>query len=110
MIFPTYMKEVQDSFDVYLRIQDFVPSWRLFYNMRRDRYEIHDIESGEWHTCVSVLPFDQIDSRTIDYLKKHRKHRFGKIMREIEDNNADIARRELTRAQLALEQSLRNNS
>ena len=110
MIFGSFMKEFCDPFDVYLRIRDFVPSWRLFYNMRKDRYEIHDIESGEWHTCVSVLPFSQIDSRTIDYLRKHRKERFGKIMREIDITNADIARRQITRAQLALEESLRKNS
>ena len=110
MIFKTYMKEVEDPFDVYLRSRDFVPSWRLIYNMREDRYEIHDIDSGDWHTCVSVLPFSSIDQRTIDYLRKHRKDRFGKIMREIDDNNADIARRQITRAQIAFEKSLRNNT
>ena len=110
MIFGSYMKEVCDPFDVSVRIQDFVPSWRLFYNLRESRYEVHDIESGEWRTLVSVLPFDRIDQRTIDYLKKHRKDRFGKIMREIDDNNADIARRQITRAQLALEDSLRKHT
>lgn len=110
MIYASNMEEVCDPFDVYLRIQDLVPSWRIFYNKRKDRYEVHDTESGEWHTLVSVLPFDRIDQRTVDYLKRNSKVHFGKIMRQIEDNNADIARRQLTRAQLALESALKKHS
>ena len=110
MIYTSFMEEVCDPFDVYLRIQDLVPSWRIFWNRRKERYEVHDICSGEWHTLVSVLPFDAIDQRTVDYLKRTNKVHFGKIIRDIEDNNADIARRQITNAQMALESALKKYS
>lgn len=110
MIFKSYMEEVEDPFDVFLRIRDLVPSWRLFWNRRKERFEVHDTESGEWHTLVSVLPFDQIDQRTVDYLRRSHISRFGKIMKEIEDNNADIARRQMLVREDALEYGLRRNT
>ena len=108
MIFKSYMEEIKDPFDVYLRIQDFVSSWRIFWNRRKNRFEVHDVQSGEWHTLVSVLPFDQIDQRTVDYLKKQHISRFGKIMNEIEENNKDIARRQMLVREDALEYSLKS--
>ena len=105
-----YMDPVRDPLDVHLRLRDFVKSWRLFYNRRKDRFEVHDIESNEWHSLVSVLPFQEIDQRTIDYLAKHRRRHFGKIMQEIEENNADIVRRQMCERSLALERELRKQS
>ena len=110
MIYKKYMEEVKDPFDVYLRIRDFVPSWRIFWNRRKERFEVHDIESGEWYTLVSVLPFDAIDQRTVDYLRKNRRCHFGKIMRDIEENNADLVRRQMLQREDALEYCLRKNT
>ena len=109
MIFQ-YLDPVEDPLDVHLRIRDFVPSWRLFFNKRKHRYEVHDIKSGEWHTLVSVLPFDQIDARTVEYLATHNVRSFGKIIRQIEENNADIVRKKMYEASRGLESALRNQT
>ena len=110
MIYKKYMEEIEDPFDVYMRIRDIVPSWRIFWNRRESRYEVHDIESGQWHTLVSVLPFETIDQRTVDYLKRNNRVHFGKVMRQIEENNADIVRRSMQKCSLGLEEALKHNS
>ncbi len=94
MINPKYMKMVVDPFDVHIRVRDFVPSWRIYWNRLKQRYEVHDIDVNSRITLVAVLPFDQIDQRTIDYLAKHRVNNLGKIIQEIEENNADVLRRQ----------------
>ena len=108
MIFKAYYQPVKDPLDIYLRVRDFVPSWRLFFNKLKSRYEVHDINSGCWQSLVAVLPFEQIDFRTIRYLAKHNINNFDKIINEIEFNNADIVRKQMYQRSHALEQSLRN--
>ena len=107
MIYKTYMRPVRDPYDIWLMVKAMVPSYELVYNLRKERYEVHDVASGSWNTLVSVLPYDRIDMRTIDYLKKHRSDNFGNVRAEIDEHNFMLDRLARKKREVSLETSLR---
>ncbi len=78
-----------DLFDVAKRLLSVNADYRLYYNVAKNRYEVHSAKRG---TLQFVVPFDELDARTVDYALKTRVENAEKIFREVEQNNAAAVR------------------
>lgn len=99
-----------DLFDIATRIRSVKDSYVVYYNVERGRYEVHDGEKG----CLEfVVPFDQLDARTVEYARYSRVENAKQIFAEVEKHNERLekerASRAIERAAVAYEDGRRIN-
>jgi hypothetical protein len=71
----------RDVLDVVKRIKEIDRGYSVRYNLTRSRYEVCHIRSaGE---PVLVLPYQKLDYRAVEYVRKTRLERLNEIIREI---------------------------
>ena len=71
--------------DVPERIYTIDSRYEVYYNKRKSRYEIH--AKGFVPSLQLVIPFKQLDSRTVDYVSSTRMEKqLERIKRMDEDN------------------------
>ncbi len=79
------MRKIEnDCYFICQRLKEIDPSYEVFYN--NGHFEVHSFEQIKNSYCFTV-PFDKLDSRTIDYALKTRSNNRDKIIAEIEKNN-----------------------
>lgn len=88
-----YLKEVKDIFNIHQRIREIDDGYRIFYNTKLSRFEIHNLNQKK-DTFALVVPYDQIDARVITLVRKSRVENFDKIINEIEESNEKILKKE----------------
>lgn len=74
-----------DLFDIAKRIKGIDRRYKLFFNRKKNRYEIY--ANG---AMQMALPFERLDARTLSYARKTRLENLEKIIAEIEKENARI--------------------
>jgi hypothetical protein len=80
----------RDVLDVVKRIKEIDRGYSVRYNLTRSRYEVCHIRSaGE---PVLVLPYQKLDYRAVEYVRKTRLERLNEIIREITENNEKLER------------------
>lgn len=74
-----------DLFDIAKRLKGIDRRYKLFFNRKKNRYEIY----ANW-AMQMALPFERLDARTLSYARKTRLENLEKIIAEIEKENARI--------------------
>ena len=74
--------------DVPERISALDNRYQVYYNTRKSRYEIH--AKGRCPALQLVLPFSQLDARSVDYVSMTRVDRQLERMLSMDEENASI--------------------
>lgn len=69
-----------NCFDIPSRLRELDDDYRLYFNAKKCVIELHNLRQSP--TFQLVLPFKQLDSRVVEYV---RKTRVDKILSEIEE-------------------------
>ena len=75
-----------DVFDISNRIKQIDDNYFVVLNTQRKKYEIHYKRCK--NTYELTIPFDELDARTVEFVRKTRMANKAKILEEIEKNNA----------------------
>ena len=80
----SYLRPVTD--DLYFiasRLKEIDDTYRVVYNVRRGRYEVHsDAQKG--NTLCFVVPYPVLDARTLNYAARTRNPSFGKARGDLD--------------------------
>ena len=76
-----------DLYDIAARLRSVNDGYRVYYNARLRRYEVHD-KSQRGDTLAFVVPYAELDARTIDYALYTRRENADKVLADVEDSNA----------------------
>lgn len=71
-----------DLFHIAKRLRQIDSRYRVYFNRKYNRFEIH--AQGAMQIA---LPFDRLDERSVEYVRKTRVENLEKLMREIEADN-----------------------
>lgn len=78
-----------DLFDVAARLKSVNWNYRLYYNKLRDRFEVHNLLQRP-NTLAFVVPYDDLDARTVEYARFSSVQNAQKLFRDIEKNNENL--------------------
>ncbi len=82
----TKMLITNDLFDISDRLKTVNPNYKLYFNRKTQRYEVYE-------TCVLneklafVVPYDELDARTLAFARFTAVQNADKIFAEIEKHN-----------------------
>ena len=76
------VKIAEDALDVADRIREIDEGYEIYYNRAKNRFEIY--KKGERQ---AVLPFDELDERTVTYLRKTRIENAAELIQETDSEN-----------------------
>ena len=86
------VKITHDVFDIADRLKEIDGAYYPVYNLSRERYEIH---WGEGKNSLQlVIPYDSLDSRTIDRVRETRLEYVENALREMDRKNQELVKRE----------------
>lgn len=74
-----------DLFDIAKRVKSIDRRYELFFNRKKNRYEIY--ANGAMQIA---LPFERLDARTLRYARETRLENLNKLIAEIEECNARL--------------------
>lgn len=77
----------QDLFHISNRIKNIDPDYYILYNIPKNRYEVHH-KSQIFGTLAVVVPFKNLDVRTLEYVMKTRNK--SDVLQEIEKSNTKL--------------------
>lgn len=86
-----------DLFDIAARLKSVDSNYKLYYNKIAQRYEVHD-ETQRPQTLAFVVPFAELDARTVQYALYTRVQNAKTVFEEMEKHNARLQREEKRRA------------
>ena len=99
-----------DLFDIAHRLAGVKDSYLLYYNVEKGRYEVHD---GVKSCLEFVVPFDELDARTVEYARYSRVERAKQIFADVERHNERLEKEQascaIERAAAVLEDGRRLN-
>ena len=78
-----------DIFEVVRKIKSIDNNYRVFRNLSKHRYEIY-YNKGINLELELVIPYDELDYRTVNLLNKTKKENADILFKEIEENNDKI--------------------
>lgn len=81
------IKITNDLFDVAARLKSVNEGYVTYYNPAKSRYEVYDGDN-----LAFVVPYDELDCRTVDYARKTSRQNADRIFEEIERNNQAVAK------------------
>lgn len=79
-----------DLYDIAARLRSIDEGYELYYDPARARYEVHGRGALQF-----VVPFDELDARTVEYAMQTRIARAEQLFEEVERNNAERDREQL---------------
>lgn len=83
-----------DCFDICSRLKYIDSSYQVFFNLKRNCYEVHSFSQAKSSYCFTI-PFEVLDERTFDYALKTRSENKDKIIEEIEQHNKRVEEKNL---------------
>ena len=90
-----YLQKISnDLFDICSRLLSVNDGYRVYYNGKTGKFEVHDINQHDG-TLAFVVPYDRLDARTVFYAQKTARQNADKIFAEIDANNADVDRQKV---------------
>ena len=75
-----------DALDVVRRIKEICEDYFVMLNRRTQRFEVH--VSGQNCTLGCELPYDTLDARAVEYVRRHEREQIDAYMREMEKEKA----------------------
>ena len=99
-----------DLYDIAARLRGVKESYVIYYNIEKERFEVHDSERD----CLEfVVPYDELDARTVEYARYTRVENAKRIFADVEKNNEllekEQAKQAIERAAVAYEDGRRMN-
>ena len=91
-----------DLFDISSRLKSINPSYSVYYNTQTDRFEVHDTSKTQGNTLAFIVPYTELDARTLDFARYTRVENARKIFDEVEDHNRRLAKEQAQCAQQKL--------
>lgn len=89
----TQLREVtNDLFDISSRIKSINPAYKVYYNGQTDKFEVHDTSKPQGKTLAFVVPYKELDARTLDFAQFTRVQNAEKIFAEVEEHNRKLQR------------------
>ncbi|MCM1533866.1 MAG: hypothetical protein NC099_04340 [Corallococcus sp.] len=85
-----------DLFDIAARLRSVQDSYRVYYNKKTSKFEIHDLEQRP-DTLAFVSPYDELDSRTVDYALYSRVENAERFFADLETRNAQVEKNAVER-------------
>jgi len=84
---------LNNIYDIPVRLKEVNRDFFVMFNTRTQKFEIHD--AGQLFTTLAcTLPFDELDARTIRYVREFSRERTERIAEEIERYNEELDRKE----------------
>lgn len=77
-------------FDIPKRLREIDPGYFVMFNPENQKYELHN-ENQDTTYCLT-FPFDELDSRAIDYTRETRIERKDIILKQIKQHNEKVER------------------
>lgn len=77
-----------DLFDICRRLKSVDEDYSVCYNVEKRRYEVHNRKQCG-STLAFVVPFDELDARTVEYARKTRAENVVALLQEIDKYNAE---------------------
>ena len=84
---------LNNVYDIPVRLKEVNRDFFVMFNTRNQRYEVH-CASQPFDTLACVLPFDELDARTIQYVREFSRERTEHLAEEIERYNDELDRKE----------------
>ena len=106
-----YLKLITDDlYDVACRLKSVNENYVVYYNVEKERFEVHD---GKKKCLEFVVPYDELDARTVEYARYSRVENAKQILEEIEEYNRRMEKekthRIIERAAVTYEEGRRFN-
>lgn len=79
-----------DVFKIGERLREIEDGYFIVYDTRANRYEVHSAYNRGSSTYAFIVPYDELDSRTIDYCIRTRVANTDRLLKEMEENNRKI--------------------
>ena len=81
-----------DLFDIAFRLKSINPNYKVYYNRETDKFEVHDTSKPQGNTLAFVVPYSELDARTITFALYTRTENAERIFREVDDHNRKLDR------------------
>lgn len=78
-----------DLFDIASRLKSVNENYRLYYNKIAERYEVHNCLQRP-STLAFVVPYDQLDARTVEYARFSSVQNAENVFKDIEATNEKL--------------------
>lgn len=86
-----------DLFDIGWRLKAVNPDYFVVFNVTKKRFEVHNRSLCK-HSLAFVVPYDELDCRTVDYALKTRAENADKLLGELEKHNEQKRHDDVTAA------------
>ncbi len=80
-----------DLFDVASRLKSVNCNYKLYFNKKTQKYEVRETK-GLNETLAFVVPYDELDARTVEYARFTAIQNAKALFAEIERHNAALDR------------------
>ncbi|MDR3263479.1 MAG: hypothetical protein LBT30_04135 [Clostridiales bacterium] len=78
-----------DLYDIAARLREIDGEYYPVFNKKCRRFEIHRGSGSDTLACIP--PFDRLDTRTLEYVRRTRRENAAALMEEIERDNIKAA-------------------
>ncbi len=86
-----------DLFGIAARLKSIDDSYFVVYSYKSRRYEVH-ARNQRGGTFALAVPYPELDERTVRLVRRTRSERGKKLFEEMERENRELEKREITRA------------
>ncbi|MFI3229041.1 MAG: hypothetical protein R3Y23_02610 [Bacillota bacterium] len=97
------MKIVNDVFDIARRVREVDRSYNIKFCNRTNKFKLYGDPRNSY---ILTLPYDRLDARTVEFVRKTRVERLDAIIEEIEENNRKLEASAMKEALNATEEQL----
>ncbi len=78
-----------DLFDIANRLKAIDQNYRVFFNVETQKFEVHNM-AQRLGTLAFVVPFDELDARTVQYARFTRVENAQKLFDEVDKHNQSL--------------------
>lgn len=86
-----------DVFDITNRLKEIDRDYFVMLNRQTQRFEVH--VKGQWSTLECELPFDELDARTLRYVRERHISRLAEIQKQLDREEAQRERKQAAKLQ-----------
>lgn len=90
-----------DALDIVQRIKEICEDYFVMLNRKTQKFEVH--VRGQKCTLGCELPFEQLDARAVEYVRRHERDKIDEYMREMAKEEARLEARRNSKLREAAE-------
>lgn len=79
-----------DTLGIGERLRKIESGYFIVFNTQTNMFEVHSADNRGPNTFAFVVPFKQLDSRTLDYCEETMVRNSDKLIKQMEENNRKI--------------------